>query len=316
MRCIRRVEDIPGNLPLPCVAMGTFDGLHRGHRSVIDRVREIARTSGGSAVVVTFEPYPQEVLRPERPVARLTSFEEKRLLLGRLGVGVLLALPFDRQMAALDAETFFRDTLGPLRMKSLVVGYNFTAGRGRGGDLATLTGVGDDHGFDVAVVPPVLCGGLPVSSTRIRGAVNRGSIALANEMLGGPYGILGKVVEASGRGRALGFPTANIVSEDPAKLLPADGVYAVWVRRRDQRVCGVMNVGRRPTFGESERWVEVHLVDFRDNLYGEHLFVEVVERLRDEEVFEDEAQLRLQIGRDVEIARQLLDRERTIGDRC
>jgi riboflavin kinase/FMN adenylyltransferase len=314
VRCIRRVVEIPRDLPAPRAAMGTFDGLHRGHRAVIDRVVGLKRSSGGCAVVVTFEPYPQDVLAPQRQMGRLTSLEEKKILLGPMDIEVLLALPFDRGMASMEAESFFRDILGPLGMKSLVVGYNFTVGRGRSGDLTTLTRVGNEEGFDVKIVSPVLFKAAPVSSTRIRGAVSRGDIATANDMLGYSYCLYGKVVGGEGRGKSLGYPTANLAFADEAKLLPGDGVYAVWVRRRDSRLPGVMNAGRRPTFGPGRGWVEVHLMDFRDDIYGEMLLVEVVDRLRGEKAFADEVQLREQMGRDVEAARQLLDGGKAIRD--
>jgi riboflavin kinase/FMN adenylyltransferase len=307
VRCIRSPEEIPENLTSPRVAMGTFDGMHRGHQAVVARLLELSRSSGGTAVVVTFEPYPQRVLRPDRPPRRLTVWEEKRALLERLGVEVTLALPFDRSVARMDAETFFRDMLGPLGIHSLVVGYNFTVGRGRGGDLAALTRIGERLGFDVIVVSPVLWKGVPLSSTRIRDAVEGGLLSAANRMLGYEYVVLGRVVEGGGRGRSLGYPTANLEVEDSEKLVPADGVYAVRVRRTGQVLQGVMNVGCRPTFGEGRRSVEVHLMGLEDDMYGEVLWVEVVARVRDERAFADEGQLVAQIRRDIEHARHLLE---------
>ncbi len=315
VRWVEGVEEIhPGDMPTPRVAMGTFDGLHLGHRAVIREVLDLQKSSGGSAVVVTFEPYPQEILSPERSPARLTTPEEKRVLLGSMGVDATVALRFDRRMAAMDAAGFFRTVLGHLGMKSLFVGYNFTVGRERGGDLETLRRIGKDLGFDVRIVSPVLHEGSPISSTRIRGRVRDGGIDSANEMLGHAYAMHGRVVEGSGRGRSLGYPTANLALDDERKLLPADGVYAVWTVRRGERLAGIMNVGRRPTFGAEGRSVEVHVMDFRGDMYGDVLTVEIVDRLRKEERFADEVQLRIQIGHDVEIARQLLDRRTTTRD--
>lgn len=314
MEWTRRVEKIPRGLPSPRVAIGTFDGLHRGHRAVIGEVRTLTGSAGGSAVVVTFEPYPQEVLAPARPTARLTTLGEKRVLLEAAGVDVMVALPFSRQMAAMEAEAFLDGILGRLGMRSLVAGYNFTVGRGRSGDLATLNRVGNRMGFDVTIVPPVLHQGAPVSSTRIRDALGRGRIDAANAMLGYLYVIEGRVGEGDGRGRSLGYPTANLELDDPRKLLPTDGVYAVWVKRRGEAHLGIMNLGCRPTFGGGRTCVEVHLIDFRDSLYGETLVVEVVKRLRDEETFLEDASLAEQIGRDVEIARQVLGRTSVARD--
>jgi len=308
VRCARKVEEIPADLASPRVTIGTFDGVHRGHRAVIERMLDLVRSHGGSSVVVTFEPHPQEVLAPERRLLRLTSFEEKRVLLGELGVDAMAALPFDRPMSEMDAETFFDRVLGRLGVRSLVVGYNFTIGRGREGNLATLANIGNRRGFDVTIVPPVLYEGAPLSSTRIRDSLCRGRVGAANAMLGHAYLVRGRVVGGSGRGRSLGYPTANVEPENPKKLVPSDGVYAVRVRHAGTAYPGVMNVGRRPTFGGGSRQVEVHLMEFEGALYGETLEVEVVDRIRNEKTFSDGDRLRAEIEQDLRRVREIFER--------
>lgn len=288
-----------------CVAtIGNFDGVHAGHAVII---RRLADQSGGLPVtVVTFEPLPREFFAPDTAPARLTRLRDKLLALAGLPVDRVLILPFDARFAALTAEMFVADVLvARLGVKRLVVGDDFHFGKGRTGNFATLTAAARDYGFVVERLAPFLVDGERASSTAIRAALATGDMARARRLLGRPYVISGRVVEGDRRGRTLGFPTANIPLG--ARAMAVRGVFAVRVRDGNGSLgAGVANVGHRPTIGRGGQRIEVHLFDFDDHLYGRHLCVELVHRLRDEQRFPSLDALRAQIARDAAAARRIL----------
>jgi riboflavin kinase/FMN adenylyltransferase len=296
--------------PAPAVAVGNLDGVHRGHQALVAAVLEEARVRRGTAAVLTFEPHPSRILSPERALTTLTTLDQKAEILSTLGIERVAVLEFTRALAALGAEEFAREILlGTLEARSVVVGSNFRFGRGRGGDAQALAALGQRLGFEVRVVEPVLDEGRPVSSTRIREAIESGAVDRAARMLGRSYFLDGRVVEGDRRGRTLGFPTANLEPENAT--LPARGVYACWCRPlegpppRELRPAAV-NVGRRPTFEGERTTVEAHLLDFSGDLYGRRLRLEFVERLRPEQRFAGPEALRAQIQADVLQARAVL----------
>ncbi|MDI3298158.1 MAG: bifunctional riboflavin kinase/FAD synthetase [Bacillota bacterium] len=302
------------------VAIGAFDGVHLGHRELIRRAVERARGEGGEAVALTFWPHPAYVLAPAGAPKLLTSREERARRIAALGVDALFEIPFSREIAAWPAERFVRELLvARLQVRTVVVGYNFTFGRGAEGRPETLRRLGEELGFETVVLEPVCDRGQPVSSSRIRALVEAGEVREAARLLGGPFRLEGRVVPGDRRGRALGFPTANL--EPPEELLrPARGVYAGWAERLEQegddgggsapRAAGrwraVVNVGLRPTFDGRRETVEAHLLDVQLDLYGARLAVDLVERLREERAFPSAEALRLQIAEDVEAARRRL----------
>jgi len=265
-----------------------------------------AEAVGGPGVVLTYEPHTRLVVsRPEEPFL-LTTLDEKALSLSELGVEYVTPIPFGEEMARMRAEVFVREVLVEgWKVREVVVGYNHCFGWRAEGGPALLRKLGDRMGFAVHVVEPVVADGGVVSSTRIRGLIREGKIEEASRLLGGPYRISGTVVHGDGRGRKLGYPTANL-AVPPYKLLPGDGVYAVRVLLGGTSFPGVMNIGVRPSFGGGNRSVEVHLIGFQGELYGRKLACEVLVRLREERTFEDVEGLKDQIARDLERARSVV----------
>lgn len=280
-----------GDLPAPeaigdagaVVTVGVFDGVHRGHRAVIDEVRARAAALGAKSVVVTFEPHPLAVLRPEVAPQRLTTAAEKQALLAREGLDFVLVLPFTPELAQLTAREFVRDILlERLRLRHLVIGYDHRLGRGRTGDLNELRALGAEFGFGTDVVPAMAEHGQPISSSFVRTALREGDVVAAAAALGRPYSFQGKVVRGDGRGRTLGFPTANLEIEDEAKLLPLEGIYAARATIGEDGVYdGVIHIGPRPTFPGAGGTVELHLFDFDRDIYGETVTVACCARIRE-----------------------------------
>ncbi len=290
------------------LALGTFDGVHLGHQRVIGVAVERARAIDGTAAVVTFEPHPAEVLYPGGEPMLLTTLDERLALLAQAGADAAVVLPFDRQLARMPAQTWLDEVLARrLRAREVVVGASYTFGHGRDGTTDRLAAWGRATGVAVHLVPALRVDGDPVSSSRIRAAVRRGAVDAAARLLGRRYGLRGPVVRGDGRGRTIGFPTANL-SPPARKVLPALGVYATTVDTGSRRYGGATNVGRRPTFGPGEVTVETFLLDFDGDLTGREIAVEFVERIREERAFPGARELVRQIAADVAQAQQLLAR--------
>ena len=287
------------------LAIGVFDGVHLGHRAVIDRAMADARAAGGTPVVVTFDPHPVRVLRPERAPRLLTSTPHKLRLIRALGAGHILVIPFDLAFAATPPDEFIRQLAAAAKpLREICVGHQWSFGKGRAGNLEMLARLGEAMGFEEVGVPAVEIGGHIVSSTLIRQAVETGDLAEAARLLGRDYTILGTVVEGRKLGRAIGFPTANLAAHN--EQFPPNGVYAVEVLRNgDAPRRGVANIGVRPTVAEagSERVLEVHIFDFDEAIYGTDIEIVFRRFLRHEEKFPSLDALRAQIARDVEAAK-------------
>jgi riboflavin kinase / FMN adenylyltransferase len=290
------------------VTVGTFDGVHRGHRDILRRLRERADAARLSALVVTFRPHPLEVIHPEDAPLLLTPGSEQLRALADSGPLLVAAVPFTAALAKLDADEFVESVLiRRYRMRALVAGYDHGLGRGRTGDVDVLANLGGRLRFEVEVVPPTLDDSSePISSSAIRAALLDGELGLAEAGLGQPYFFDGTVVPGQRRGRDLGYPTLNIALPTTRKLLPPDGVYAVRVRSRRGMFGGMMNLGARPTFAEADRTLEVHLFDDARDWYGEVVSVAFVRRLRDTVRFSGVEALVAQLARDAEQARVAL----------
>lgn len=293
------------------VTVGSFDGVHLGHQSVLREIDRRARQAGRASVLVTFDPHPLEVVNPKAAPPLLTTGPERLEILALSPLDYVLLLRFDRYLAGLTPEEFVRQVLlERCAVKELVIGHDHGFGRDRSGDVDTLRRLGKSYGFEVDVVEPVDYGGQHVSSSRIRRAVAGGDLATAAAMLGRPYGVVGRVGEGERRGRLLGVPTINLSELPPRKLLPPDGVYAVRVQWRGGRAGGMMNQGPRPTFQDGRRVLEAHIFGFEGNLYGEWVRIEWVERLRDVERFGSVEHLQKQLERDRARAEAVLAADR------
>jgi riboflavin kinase/FMN adenylyltransferase len=307
-RIIRDGAHLPPEVQGAAVTVGTFDGVHRGHLDLIERLVAGASERGLHSVAITFEPHPLDVVNPAAAPPLLTVGDEKLDVLSETGLDHVVVLAFTHELAELSATEFVDQILRDnFRMRHLLIGHDHGFGRERAGNAAVLQSLGVTRGFSVGVVEPVATeDGRWVSSTAIRRAVAGGDLPRAAELLGRPYSIAGTVVPGAARGRALGFPTLNLSRPSPRKLLPPDGVYAVRVKTRRGIFGGMMNLGPRPTFGEHERSIEAYLFDVSGDFYGEPVTLEVLKRLRDTRAFESPDALVKQIRMDESDARSAL----------
>ena len=309
-------EPVPNDIPErprgldsgSVITVGTFDGVHLGHHDILERLRRRAAARELAAAIVTFRPHPLEVVNPSAAPMLLTPDDEQLEVLAAEGPLEVIVLPFTQELARLSAESFVVDLLRDrYRMRELVIGYDHGLGRGRQGDAAALRQIGAANEFDVDVVPATLDGaGLPISSSMIRTFVAHGDLDRARDALGRAYGFSGVVVVGNQRGRDIGYPTLNIQLSSARKLLPPEGVYAVRARSARGVFGGMMNLGARPTFGEFDRTLEVHLFEATGDWYGERVSVQLIRRLRDTTRFADIDSLIVQLGQDARDARLAL----------
>ncbi len=295
------------------VTVGTFDGVHLGHRRVLEDLVARARAQNRASVLVTFEPHPLEVLRPSLAPRRLTTATERSAALAETDLDYLVVVEFDPALAALSPEAFVRSVLlDRCQMAELVVGHDHGFGRGRSGDLSTLRALGATHRFRVESIAPVSgADGAVISSSGIRQAVQIGNLAEAARGLGRPYRVSGRVERGAERGRTIGVPTVNLAPPE-GKLLPPDGVYAVRVEWGGGVAGGMMNQGSRPTVGDGRRWLEAHLFDFDGDLYGREIRIEWVAQLRTIQRFDSLDALRAQLEHDRRAARAALEASRDL----
>ena len=288
------------------VSVGTFDGLHAGHQVILDRLFNRAEARGGVSTVITFDPHPRELIQGE-PVSLLTTIEERAALLEAWDLERFVVLPFTLEFARLEPEAYVEDILvGQIGLQEIVIGYDHRFGRGGKGDCDLMRKLGRQHDFEVDIISAQAVEKEVVSSTKIRGLLTEGKVQQAARLLGRPYGLDGTVVRGEGRGRKIGFPTANLVPLEERKIIPKDGVYAVRAQHADESYRGMMNIGRRPTFDGTTKQIEVHLFEFDRSIYGERLRVEFVQRIRGEEKFEGAEALVRQLAQDRERALSML----------
>jgi riboflavin kinase/FMN adenylyltransferase len=284
-----------------CATIGNFDGVHLGHRAILASVIDAAKQRSSPSLLISFDPHPLAVVAPSRGPRLLQTRRQKLETLESTGLDGMLMLPFDRELAALTGEEFFGSYLAQrIRFATIHVGSNFRFGRARGGDIRLLQSLGADLGFSVVAVPPVSVDGEPVSSSAIRTAIEAGDVAKARAFLGRPFAVTGEVLHGEGRGRTLGFPTANIAVDN--ETVPRRGVYVTETTAFGARYPSITNVGVRPTFGGTTLAVESHLIDVDEDLYGERIEVRFLARLRDEATFAGPAELADQLARDLAAA--------------
>ncbi|SIT76525.1 bifunctional riboflavin kinase/FAD synthetase [Pontibacter indicus] len=308
MEVIRDIADFP-KLSFPVVTSGTFDGVHVGHQKILQRVKERARLSNGQSVVITYWPHPRLVLFPEDNDLRLLSTIEERIeQLRSFGIDYLLIIPFTKEFSRLSSRTFIEEVLvKAIHTKVLVIGYDHRFGKNREGSFEHLKARSAQYGFEVEEIPRQDVDDVGVSSTKIRKAIESGDIPTANRYLGHTYSLTSTVVEGNKLGRTIGYPTANLALPSPHKLIPAYGVYAVWVRHAGQRQPGMMNIGIRPTVDGTHLTLEAHLINFEGDLYGQTLTVEFVKMLRQEQKFAGLDALKAQLAKDKEASIRALD---------
>ncbi len=291
----------------PVIALGNFDGLHRGHLKIIERVKRGAAEHGGTPMAMTFDPHPPRIVRPDKAPPLLMTKAQRLEALHRAGIQCVAVVRFTRELSEWDADTFVRKALVDwLRVSEVWVGANFLFGHGRTGTFSVLRGLGQSYGFRADKIDPVRYKDFVVSSTRIRRLVGEGRMDEAAALLGRAYYVDGAIVEGRRRGRELGFPTANLQTEN--ELVPPNGVYATIMTIDGVVHGGVTNVGMRPTFGETTPTIETHVLDYSGNLYGHTVRLAFVQRLRDERRFEDVDALRAQIDADKRRAERLFTR--------
>ena len=290
------------------LTQGTFDGVHFGHRRILSHVVSEAKRCDGVSVLLTFYPHPRLVLHPDdNDLKLLTTIEEKVSLVSSLGIDYLVIIPFTQDLSRLRAAEFVRDILvGQLRLSKLIIGYDHRFGRNREGGLQEMIHYSDTYNFELEEIPPQDIDDSIVSSTKIRKALLGGDVHLAKEYLGDFYSLTGTVEEGLQRGTTIGYPTANIRVSSGFKLIPKNGVYAVWVYIDKIKFSGMLNVGFNPTFVDKKWSMEVHIFDFNKNIYHHKIFVSFQARIRDEIKFENESALVDQLKQDENRIRQVL----------
>ncbi|MDZ7693398.1 MAG: bifunctional riboflavin kinase/FAD synthetase [Balneolaceae bacterium] len=286
------------------VTVGTFDGVHKGHRVLMETVLRKAEERKARSVIVTFDPHPRDIISPgEKGIKLLTTLRERCEILKDLGIDKMVVIPFDRDFSLLSSEEFVKDIIHKkIGVGEFVIGYDHHFGRNREGTIETIERLGNELGFDSYVVSKQEVGDKTVSSTAIRKALSEdGNTELATDLLGRYYMLNGTVIHGDKRGKKIGYPTANLKPEHPNKIIPKDGVYAVKVRVDNEWYKGMMNIGTRPTFEDKEkRALEVHIFDFDQEIYGKAVQVRFVERIRDEKKFDGIKELKAQLEADKE----------------
>jgi len=310
VRVYRELNDFSAIRPV--VTIGTFDGVHSGHKKVISRLKEISSEINGESVVFTFHPHPRQVLTPEEHNLRLiNTLEEKIGLLEATGIDHLIIYPFTREFASLSYADFVEQILaGRMKTHCLVVGYDHKFGQDRKGNFEYLHKCASKFNFRIEKLDVLLVDEVNVSSTRIREALEQGNISMANKYLGYPYELQGKVVQGKKLGRTIGFPTANIEASDENKLIPGYGVYAVKIRIEGNIHDGMMNIGTRPTFNHNAdlRSIEVNIFGFNSDIYHQNITLQFVEKIRNEQKFPGKEDLVKQLYTDRENAIRILSR--------
>jgi riboflavin kinase/FMN adenylyltransferase len=309
MRIFRSI-DIGEKFKNPVLTIGNYDGLHLGHKRIIERVKERARELDGTSMLMTFDPHPLHVLKPERELAAITPEDQKERVIEETGIDVLFVVPFTEEFSRITPEAFVRTILvDKLAIKGLVIGYDFRFGSAGKGDVTLLEKLSRECGFFVEVVGAIAMGGGKVGSNRVRSLLTDGDVAMVARLLGRSYMIAGRVVRAKGRGRSIGFPTINLQTDYP--LIPKNGVYVTEVEIEGHRYGAVTNIGYNPTFENGrERFIETFILDFEGDLYDREVRLRFLERIRDEERFASVDGLKARIAGDVETARAYFGKEK------
>ncbi|MBK6264796.1 bifunctional riboflavin kinase/FAD synthetase [Marivirga sp. S37H4] len=291
------------------VTIGTFDGVHLGHQEILRRIIELAKQNNGETALVTFWPHPRFVLKPEdNSLKLLSTFEEKAAILRSIGIDHLIKITFTKEFSQWSSEKFIQEVIiSALHTQKLVIGYDHHFGKDREGSFEHLKEHSSRYGFTVEEIPRQDIEDVGISSTKIRKAIDAGEVEKAADFLGRPYEVIGTVIPGDKIGRTLGFPTANISTDAPYKLIPADGTYAVKVMLRKKTYQAMLNIGVRPTVDGKEKRMEAHLFEFDQSIYDEKVTVLFVQKLREEQKFESKEALTMQLAKDKELAIKILN---------
>jgi riboflavin kinase/FMN adenylyltransferase len=286
MKVYTNITELP-RIKNAIVTQGTFDGVHIAHQAILKQLKEIARNKGGETVLITFDPHPRTILFPEdHGLQLLNTPDEKIALLEKEGIDHLVILPFTKEFSRLSSLDFIKNILiDGIGTKYLVIGYNHRFGKNREGSFEHLKDFAPEYGFEIMEISAQDLDEVAVSSTKIRTALLHGDVSLASRFLGKPYSLAGKVIEGKQLGRTIGYPTANIKIQHDLKLVPQDGVYAVWVWIQNNKYGGMLNIGQNPTVEGKERSIEVNIFDFSESIYNQIISVQFVDKLRDEVKF-------------------------------
>ena len=307
MKVYSEIPENRGRFIAPVVTIGNFDGVHLGHRQILDTLKKRADHHSGTPFVVTFRNHPRTVIHPGAICRMITTVEEKQQYLFESGIGNIIMLDFTKELSRLSAREFYNDLLiERLGVKEIVIGFDHAFGRNREGNIDFLNKLSVETGVLITRVREELVGNETVSSTILRKEIDCGNMIKVEKLLGRHYTLTGRVVKGAGRGKDLGFPTANILPDHEDKMIPSYGVYAVKVLIKNITYSGMLNIGNNPTFGAKNRSIEVHIIDFKGEVYGEKIIVEFIQRIRDEIKFESPEALVEQIKKDEAAARAIL----------
>ena len=305
MRVINTVEHITPYITNTSVTLGNFDGVHIAHQQLITATCDYAKQNNYQSVIITFEPHPLKIVSPENAPLLISSLEEKIELFAKLSPDFVLILPFTKELSLLSATEFVQHFLvKSLHTQKLFVGYDYALGKKREGNVEKLQTIGSNYSFSVCQLPPICVDDEIISSSLIRNTIAQGLVHKVPPILGRFYNISGTVVHGKKQGRLLGFPTANLKSEN--ELIPPNGVYASWIERKNMLYPAVTNIGNNPTFGENERSIESHIFNFDADIYDEKILVHFVQQIRDEKKFNSLDELKIQIKNDCAMAEKIL----------
>ncbi len=309
MRIFRKLDALP-TFKNSILTIGTYDGVHFGHQQIVHRINELAAEHQGESILITFHPHPRTIVNTSQAVQLLSPLEEKLSLLKKYGVDNVVVVPFTRAFSAQSPEAYIRDFLvQKFSPKIIVIGYDHRFGNKRKGDIGLLEKMSSEFKYEVEQISPQAIDDLAVSSTKIRNALAAGDVKKAANYLGHPYEIRGVVTRGKQLGRRIGFPTANVQSEDQDKLIPKNGVYAVKVKVRETEHMGMLNIGIRPTVDDSRLVsIEVNIFDFDLNVYGDKISIQLIDQLREEKKFGDLQELIAQLQRDEQLSRKILSK--------
>lgn len=311
MKIVRDIDSFEKGEQGVVATIGNFDGVHLGHRKIFRTVVQAAREHNCLSAIVTFDPHPLKFLAPDKAPPLINTEDEKERLVDASMVDYLIPLPFDNRLASIDPESFVRDILvQQLGVQRLIVGYDYSFGRGRSGTAETMKLLGTKYGFDVAILEPFVTGGQIHASTHVRRLIEGGKVADVVAFLGRHFNLEGEVVHGAKRGAKIGFPTANVATRK--ELLPCEGVYTVKVKYNETIYDGVVNIGWNPTFSGELKTVEVHILNFCKEIYGERVRIYFIDRLRDEMKFASVSELIAAIERDVDVASKSLQDVRVV----